>query len=364
MKKYLCLMVVLLGSSTVFAQTSFELNMRYSHYFDKASYATNGGHFSLYALEMHNEAKIKDWLSVYSAFNLNDGESPELEDTFLDIHVPGGTPVAFRGTGVRIGNIIAPFGFGDSDSEGTTGEGRTAQLIPLIRSLRADGQRLRMRMVGAQGIYNTKASGLGATVLSLGVFNGPIYASGGLNGYDNDSELDYITRAEQTIDSLKLLIGASYWNAPKTVGATTKITDTTHPRDISRIGVHFKYPSDVPFPGEDCTIAGAPFHFYGEYITGKNTGNPAAATTYTSDLNWNGYYLEGAFTLVKKTIIGFARYDYVDPDTSVDGDHYRDIVTGLIFPIEGQTKVTVEYQKNLNMNPANDGIFAGMQIYF
>ncbi len=351
-----------------------ELDMRNRTNMEKEG--ANPG-FQYYELELYIDSAVHDNVSVYMEYNLVHETSPEPEDVWVDIHKPGEL-AATGGTGLKIGNFHAPFGWDNDDNDGYVYGSRTTTNVPLIKSERIDGWRTRERQIGVQGNYQYEVNKDITIIPSLGIFNG----NGSWKNYggsDNDRRYDFAGKVE--FRGYKTVAGLSMWNAPRTgrplTGAYTQANNTRHLRDITRTAIYFKYPN-VPFPAADLTLGNSRYLVWGEYMFGKHSKSPWKNT----DQETFGYYLEGDVALpeVTKDFLAFLRYDFYEPDkgkdtnttgkiTNAAGKSVTDEGTGITpgvrwgFWKTSQLITSYEYYKG-GANDLNDRFTVELKVFF
>jgi len=221
-----------------------EITMRYREN-QKTDAGANGFHF--YELELFIDATVHENVSLYAEYDLIHSGSAEAEDVWIDLHTMEG-PLAFAGgTGVKLGNFHYPFGWDNDDEEGYVYGGRTSVNNALIRSERIDGWRLRERQIGLAGYYNFDPMRDLNISTVVGLFNGNGDVNHAASGFDNDRRKDLVGRVEAKYKDA--VFGASYLFAPRTRNAAANANNVSHIRDITRYGIHWKYP-DVTFPGQ------------------------------------------------------------------------------------------------------------------
>ena len=324
-----------------------EITMRYREN-QNTDAGSNG--FQFYEIELFIDAILHDNASIYIEYNLLHNGNAEVEDAWIDLHTTDG-PLAFAGgTGMKIGNFHYPFGWDNDDEEGYVYGGRTSVNNTLVRAQRIDGWRLRERQIGLAPYYNfdpTRDLNLSTVV---GVFNGKGDANNS-PAYDNDRAKDFTARVEAKYKDI--IFGMSYLYAPYTRNITANANNTAHGRNISRYGVHFKYP-DVPFPGQDVSLGGKPWLLWGEYILGSNEGNDNYKSIITGaddTQHMMGAYLEAdvalrpnIFGFKPDPMLAFLRYDYYDPNRGISDDDSWAITPGVRMPVWNSSTLVLQYE--------------------
>jgi len=336
-----CLAVTLLFCTTVNAtdiNIGGEIKMRYRHNIHKIGSEPG---FSFYELELFIDGEINEYSSYYIEYNLMHADRPDPEDVWLDFHLAPDKSAFSGGTGVKIGNFHYPFGWDNDDNEGYVYGGRITVNLPLIRSQRVDGWRIRERQLGIAGNINFDFASINNT-LTAGIFNGNgSWSNSG--GSDNDTKKDYVGRFESVFTDLNFIVGVSYLYSPKTMGAMVNATNTTHVRDIMRAGVHFKYP-DVPLPGQDHSLGGSPWVLWGEYIFGQHKANSAVAGANFNQ-NVEGWSIELDYALKGPyDTIAFLRVDYYDPNMNVIRDEVCTFTPGFRLSFLDNSFMILEYE--------------------
>jgi hypothetical protein len=343
-----------------------EINMRYREnvHREGSSYG-----FQFYELGLMLDAIVNDWTSAYAEFNLNHSNKAEAEDVWIDLHLPAGDQAFAGGTGLKIGQFHAPFGWDNDDCEGFVYGGRTSVNAALMRSERIDGQRLRERQIGIQGNYNFNLGEDLELILSGAVFNGN-GAMLSYGGSDNDRKKDFATRLEAHF--LNTALGASFWHSPGTGGGVTSNTNNSaHVRALDRYGLHFKYPADVPFPGGDPSLGGEKYLIWAEALYGIAEGNGISEgenvtlSAFNDTQKFWGVYAEADVSLIPEKLLGFLRVDYWEPDID-DGNDIVGITPGLYITLwPGISVLTLEYEHYQGgSQDDNDRLAAELQIFF
>jgi hypothetical protein len=325
-----------------------EITMRYREN-EKTDAGENG--FQFYEIELFVDASLHENLSLYIEYNLIHAGNAEAEDAWIDFHTAEG-PLAFAGgTGLKLGNFHYPFGWDNDDEEGYVYGGRTSVNSALIRNQRVDGWRLRERQVGLAGYYNVDLIRDLNVSAVLGVFNGSGDVNHATGAYDNDRDKDVAGRIE--LKYKDFVFGASGLFAPHTGTVSENVNNTDHVRDISRWGVHFKYP-DVTFPGQDVSIGGKPVMVWGEALWGANHGNTDVAAFNTTQNLWGGY-LEADVSITPQ-VLGFIRGEYYDSNTDVSDDGTYAITPGIRLGLFNSSTWVLEYEFYGGGNDASNSI--------
>ena len=331
----LCLVII----TTVFlhAQIDFnfggELKFRNRINFDDA--ASKPG-FEFYEIELFIDGDITDYSSFYIEYDLMHSNHPEPENVWIDLHAPMRPAFAFGGMGLRLGHFQVPFGYENDDNEGYMYHGRSSVNHSMIHGETIDGWKMRNRQIGICGAYS-----LGPLTAWAGVYNG----NGNWMQYgksDNrQNDYDYAIKTEVQLANIEF--GASHWIAP---GVDTTADDYNgvgliHTRDITRIGVHFRYPASSLFVAQDPALGGAPFLIFGEYIMGEHKENDWDPGL--GDQALFGYFLEAQFGIIPETLVGFIRYDYYEPNDDIDDDETTAITPGINWFFWSSMKLILEY---------------------
>lgn len=306
---------VALCASTVAAEFDFgmnfggELKMRYRYNFnDKGS---NPG-FSFYEAELFIDGEITEYSQYMIEYNLMHGDVPEPENVWIDLHQPLRPAYRHGGRGVRIGNFQVPFGYENDDNEGYFHQGRGTVNHSLIHGERIDGWRMRERAIGVCGTYS-----LGPVTAWAGAYNG----NGSWRAYgESDNrrfDLDYAGKAQVQLADVEF--GGAYWYAP---GVDTTAPDYNghgllHTRNITRYGVHARYPASALFLSQDAQLGGEPFLLFGEFIMGDHKAT--FAWDSSGQQTMMGFFVEAQVPF-SPAFAGLVRADYYDPNTDVSGD--------------------------------------------
>lgn len=245
-----------------------ELNFRYRYNFDEDRQNNAADHgFQFYEIELFLDSAINDHTSVFIEYPISHKNYLNPGNAWIDFHKPGEL-AGSEYTGLMIGNFSPRFGYLNyDDNQSWVYGGRTTTNTALVRGKSIDSQTIRNRQIGVSAPVK-----LGSFLIEPGVFNGsgPIEFSG---GSDNDSRMDLTGRIQYTLPNELGLVGAGFWNAPKTKGATSNTAGTRwggsgaqHVRDIDRYALYFKYPNVSQATLPDFSLGGKPFMVYGEYI--------------------------------------------------------------------------------------------------
>jgi hypothetical protein len=303
--------------------------------------------FEFYELEFFIDGDITDYNSFYIEYTAMHKTKPEPENVWIDLHAPMRPAFAQGGMGIRIGHYHVPFGYENDDNEGYMYHGRSSVNHSLIHGETVDGWKLRNRQIGITGCYS-----VGPVTAWLGVFNG----NGNWTQYGaSDSKMwdyDYSLKIQAEVANIE--IGASHWIAP---GVDTRTVDDdgepsdynghggalNHTRDITRTGVHFKWPASSLYVAQDPALGGSPFLVFGEYIIGEHKDVYDWDEFDDVDQNLFGYFIETQVSIIPETLVGFLRYDYYEPNEDVDDDETTAITPGINWFFWNSMKFILEY---------------------
>jgi len=296
-----------------------ELKMRYRFNFEDKGSSPG---FSFYEAELFIDGEITEYSQYIIEYNLMHGDKPDPENVWIDLHQPFRPAYRHGGRGVRIGNFQVPFGYENDDNEGYFHQGRGTVNHSLIHGERIDGWRMRERAIGICGAYS-----LGPVTAWAGTYNGN---GSWLNYGESDNrrfDLDYAGKAQIQVADVEF--GGAYWFAP---GVDTTAPDYNrrglkHTRDITRYGVHARYPASALFLSQDAELGGKPFLLFGEFIMGEHKAT--YAWDESGQQKMMGFFVEAQVPF-SPWFAGLVRADYYDPNTDADGDE----VVGLTPAIQ------------------------------
>ncbi len=319
-----------------------ELNFRYRSNTDRQVLTDYGLQF--YEIELFMDANVNDYTSVFIEYPISHKNYLNPGNAWIDFHQPGELAGA-EYTGLMIGNFSPRFGLLNyDDNQSWVYGGRTTTNTPLVRGKSIDSQTIRNRQIGVSAPIK-----LGDFLFEPGIYNGsgPIEFSGGA---DNDHRLDATTRLQYTLPNEVGLVGAGYWYAPKTNGATSNTAGTRwggsgaqHVRDIERFALYFKYPNVAQATLPDLSLGGKPFMLYGEYIWGTHHANSSiAVSNFTQD--FAGWYVETNVNILRDKLVGVFRYDYLDEDTDVASNTLMALTPALKWNILENVWLTTNYE--------------------
>ena len=354
MKKSMIIVCFMLISLFIYAQVdiNFGGEIKFRNRINLETEGTSPG-FEFYELEFFMDGDITDYNSFYIEYTAMHKNKPEPENVWIDLHAPMRPAFAQGGMGVRIGHYHVPFGYENDDNEGFMYHGRSSVNHSQIHGRTVDGWKLRNRQIGITGCYS-----VGPVTAWLGMFNG----NGNWTQYDaSDSKMwDYDYSAKVQANVADIEFGASHWMAPgvdtRTIDDDGEITDynghggdLNHTRDITRTGVHFKWPASSLYVAQDPALGGAPFLIFGEYVMGEHK-DVYDWDLFDSDQKLWGYFIEAQFGIIPETLIGFIRYDYYEPNEDIEGDETVAITPGIDWFFWNSMKVIVEYDYIHNEN--------------
>jgi len=263
---------------------------------------------------------------------------------------------------LKIGQFHVPFGWDNDDNEGYVYGGRTSVDSSYVRSQRLEGLRLRERQIGAQANYKLELDKLlnldTEDPLNL-IFSGAVLNGTGstanMQEWDNDNRRDFAGRLEAHF--LNAVLGGSIWYAPATKNVTSDTNNTMHTRDVTSYGVHFKYPDNVPFPGEDIAMGGNKYLIWGEWVWRKAEEANVAGE---GDTKTKGGYLEMDYS-VKPKLLAYVREGYYDPNTSASNDRRYETTLGIKWEFIKNTDLNLEYVTD-NFQGATEGDHIGAML--
>lgn len=297
-----------------------------------------------YEIELFLDAELNDFTSIFVEYPIHHKNFLNPGNAWVDFHRPGEL-AASEYTGLMIGNFSPRFGYLNyDDNQSWVYGGRTTTIPSLFRSKAIDEQVIRNRQIGISAPVK-----LGPVLVEPGVYNGsgPVEFSGGA---DNDRKVDVSGRIQYTLPSEFGLVGAGFWNAPATEGATNNTAGTRwggsgakHVRDINRYVAYFKFPNVTQVTLPDMSLGGKPFLVYGEYCWGTAEANEAL-TTYNTDQDFSGGYVELNFNILRDKLVGVIRYDYWDPNQDNDDDVLQDLVPTAKWYIANNLWLSVGYE--------------------
>lgn len=348
-----------------------DFNFRYRQ--NISTSATSPG-FQLYEVEFFVDTNLNKNVSLFFELPLYHSNAVDLGNAWADFHKED--ELAATGfTGVMVGHIAPWFGYyGYDDNQSWIYGGRTTTNTTLVRGQKVDGLALRDRQVGIAGNIKLDLKESGSLLFTPQIYNGAGYwAVAG--GTDNDRKQDLVFRAQYSIPNELGVVGAGYWNAPKTKGATANSSGTRygsggqkHVRDVERVAVFFKYPDVQQASLPDLSLGGKPFIVYGEYITGTHKGNSDIAG-YTTDQKLMGYWVEANANILRDKLVGILRYDFFDPNTDKSADQLVGITPALKWESYKMVFLTLNYEyydggKSAGTQLKEDRIVLEMSIQF
>ena len=333
----LAVLAVALAALPAWGQLNYnlggELKMRYrANFNDKAG---DPG-FSFYEAELFIDGEITEYSQYMIEYNLMHANAPEPENVWIDLHAPFQPAFRHGGRGVRIGNFQVPFGYENDDNEGYFHQGRGTVNHSLIHGEAVDGWNMRERQIGVCGAYS-----LGPLTAWGGAYNG----NGSWRAYGKSDnrrfQSDLAGKAQVQVADIEF--GGAYWHAP---GVDSSAPDYNgrgllHTRDISRYGVHFRYPASAMFLSQDAQLGGEPFLLFGEFIMGEHTATFAWDSSGQQSVRGGFLEVQVPFS---PAFAGLVRADYYDPNTSASGDEVIGVTPALQWRFWKTMTLIFEYE--------------------
>jgi hypothetical protein len=338
MKKSMIIVCLMLISILMYAQDGLNIGgeLKLRNRINLEPEGTKPG-FEFYELEFFIDGDVSDYASFYIEYTLMHKTKPEAENVWMDLHAPMRPAFAHGGMGLRLGNFHVPFGFENDDNEGYMYQGRASVNHSLVHGMSdIDGWKMRQRQIGIVGTYS-----VGPLTAWAGMFNG----NGGWNNYggSDNNMWDYDFSLKTEVQAANIAFGASHWMAPGTDTTDENFKPDTgvyHSRDITRTGVHFKYPASSLFVSEDAALGGEKFLIFGEYIMGSHKEND---WDQIGDIDMSGYFVEAQLGVIPQTLVAFVRYDAYDPNTDADDTEYMAITPGINWFFWNSMRFIAEY---------------------